>query len=235
MKKFLLSPLLAFLFLSHSTNIFAQDVKNLKTLPTGFVYVDEIIPTIKVDLVYANNNNFVGKKLTGYNAPRAILTIEAANALKKVQAELQPFGLGLKIYDAYRPEKAVKDLVEWTKDVADTKNKNVFYPSIEKSQLVQNHYIYDRSSHSRGSALDVTLVSLQPGSYGQELDLGTHFDFMGEESAPDSLKVSPSQRANRLLLRSLMQANDFEPLHTSWWHFSYKKEPFKQTFDFDVQ
>ena len=146
-------------------------------LPEGFVYVDELIPNIEIDLKYCTEQNFVGEQIDGYLRPRCILTKEAADRLKNVQEELERFGLGLKIYDAYRPQQAVDHFVRWGRDLTDTTTKEEFYPGIRKEDLFKEKYIAAKSSHTRGSTVDVTIVVFQEGKPGVELDMGSEFDF----------------------------------------------------------
>ncbi len=145
--------------------------------PASFVYIDEIIPEIEIELRYYTSYNFVGERIDGYLKARCILTEEAANALKKVQKELKPFGLGLKIFDAYRPQQAVDHFVRWAENLTDIRMKEEFYPNVEKKNLFEDGYIAARSSHSRGSTVDVTIVSLRSDTPGRELDMGSSFDF----------------------------------------------------------
>jgi D-alanyl-D-alanine dipeptidase len=204
--------------------------------PPGFVYVDEAVPGVKLEIRYATPHNFVGRPIDGYLRPRAILTRQAAEALNDVQAELKPFGLGLKVFDAYRPQRAVAHFVRWAEDLGDTAMKQEFYPSVEKQNLFRDGYIAARSSHSRGSTVDLTLAPLAGPTPGAELDMGSPFDFFGPQSRPDSPAVGPSQRAHRLLLRVLMLKHGFNPYPQEWWHFTLKNEPFPDTyFDFPVE
>lgn len=206
------------------------------SLPEGFVYVEETIPNVKVELRYCSDNNFLGRRVEGYVAPTCILTKEATEALKKVQADLNRFGLGLKIYDAYRPQRAVDDFVRWGKDLNDTKMKRDFYPNVRKEDLFKEGYIAEKSGHSRGSTVDLTITSMDGQTSGPDFDMGSCFDFFGPESWPDCPSMSPSQRGNRLLLRSLMERHGFEPYSKEWWHFTLKNEPFPNSyFDFPVQ
>ncbi len=205
-------------------------------LPEGLVYVEEIIPSVQVELRYYADNNFLGRPVDGYLSPRCILTRPAAEALKKVQEELKPFGLGLKIYDAYRPRRAVDDFVRWGKDLSDTKMQAEYYPTVEKKDLFKDGYIAEKSGHSRGSTVDLTIIRLDKPAAEADLDMGTHFDFFGPEAWPDSPLVSSVCRAHRMLLQLLMSKHGFEPYPKEWWHFTLKNEPFPNTyFNFPVQ
>ena len=202
-------------------------------LPDGFVYVDQEIPGIRVDLLYASGNNFVGRPINGYVSKRAVLTKPAARALADVQADLKPFGLELFIFDTYRPQRAVDEFIAWAKDLKDIRTKAKYYPRVAKENLFSEGYIADRSGHSRGSTIDLTIVS--SSSPFKPLNMGTNFDFFGPESWPKFAGVTPEQRANRLLLRTLMLKHGFKPYEMEWWHFTYEKEPFPETyFDFVV-
>jgi D-alanyl-D-alanine dipeptidase len=205
-------------------------------LPEGFVYVEELIPNIRVELRYLTDDNFIGRPVDGYTKSRCILTKEAAQALKKVQEELNRFGLGLKIYDAYRPQRAVSHFVRWAKDLDDVKMKSAYYPHVKKTELFRGGYIADRSSHSRGSTVDVTIVSIKESEGYSELDMGTGFDLFDPKSWPDNPSMSADQRAHRLLLRTLMTKHGFQPYSKEWWHFTLEKEPYPGAyFDFPVE
>lgn len=197
-------------------------------LPDGFVYIDKVIPEVRVDLRYASSNNFVGRPVNGYVSQRAVLSTPAAQALARVQSELKPFGLELLIFDTYRPQRAVDDFMAWSKDDADTRTKANYYPRVAKENLFTEGYIADRSGHSRGSTVDLTIVASSPAI--KALDMGTDFDFFGPESWPKYSGASLEQRANRLLLRSLMQKNGFKPYEMEWWHFTYENEPYPDTY-----
>ncbi|MFM8501460.1 MAG: M15 family metallopeptidase [Fluviibacter sp.] len=202
--------------------------------PPGFVYLDEVIPQIRVDMRYAGSHNFVGRPVVGYLSHRPVMTEQAANALSKVQDDLRPFGLQLLIYDTYRPQQAVNDFVDWSKDETDTRTKREFYPNLSKSVLFPEGYIAEHSSHSRGSTVDLSIVQLL--SPYEPLDMGSGFDFFGPESWPEYEALKPQQHANRLLLRTLMIKQGFAPYDKEWWHFTYKNEPFPETyFNFVVE
>lgn len=205
-------------------------------LPDGFVDLQQIIPAIQLDMRYYGNHNFVGERIDGYRAPRALLTRQAAEALKSVQQELAAFGLGLKIFDAYRPQQAVGHFARWAEDISDMRMKAEFYPEVDKRILFQEGYIARKSGHSRGSTVDLTLAPLNASDPTAELDMGTGFDLFSPRSWPNSLDATPSQRAHRLLLRTVMEKYGFKPYDKEWWHFTLINEPFSDTyFDFPVQ
>ena len=205
-------------------------------LPEGFVYVDEYLPDVMVELRYHTHDNFVGRPIDGYLSSRCILTREAAESLGGVQADLKRFGLGLKIFDAYRPQRAVNHFVRWAKDGKDTKMKAEYYPDVDKKDLFRKGYIAEKSSHSRGSAVDVTIVSADAEDNYKALDMGSGFDFFSPKSWPTNSAVEPAQRAHRMLLQSLMVKNGFLPYPEEWWHFTLKHEPFPETyFDFPIE
>ena len=202
-------------------------------IPAEFMDVQLAIPVIDLDVRYFTENNFVGARIDGYGAGKVFLTRSAVNALKSVQEYLGNYGLGLKIFDGYRPQMAVDHFVRWAEDLADTRMKQHYYPAVDKKNLFRDGYIAERSGHSRGSTVDLTLIAL--GS-GQELDMGTGWDFFDPKSWPSSMAVNAQQRANRLLLRSVMLANGFTPLAEEWWHFSLENEPFPDTyFEFQIR
>ena len=196
-------------------------------LPEGFVYLDEEVPGLRIHLRYAGSDNFIGRPVVGYVSQRTVLTIPAAKSLKAVQNDLKPFGLELLVFDAYRPQQAVDDFVAWSKDYSDTKTKSEYYPHVAKNLLFKEGYIAERSGHSRGSTIDLTIIGSHSTS---QLDMGTHFDYFGPESWPEYQGVSNQQRANRLLLRTLMQKHGFNPYDQEWWHFTYGNEPYPDTY-----
>ncbi len=206
----------------------------LKTrLPKGFSYVKELIPSIILDMRYYHANNFVGQRIDGYVAPKCILSTEATKALALVQKDVERFGLSLKVYDAYRPQQAVDHFVRWSHDEKDLKMKADYYPDLEKKQLFEQEYIAKRSGHTRGSAVDLTLVSV---SENKELDMGGAYDFFGKRSWPSYDKLTSQQRANRMLLQLVMEKYGFQRYDQEWWHFSLKNEPYPETyFDFKVE
>ena len=202
-------------------------------IPDGFVDLGEEIPKIQIDLRYFSRDNFVGMRVDDYRESKCFLTRRAAHALGLVQQELSEFGLGLKVFDGYRPQGAVDHFVRWAKDLDDRKTKSKYYPNVEKRHLFRDGYIASRSGHSRGSTVDLTIVSL---SDSEELDMGTSWDFFDPASWPDSREVTPTQRGHRLLLRTLMMKHGFKPLREEWWHFTLLDETFPNTyFDFPIQ
>ena len=202
-------------------------------LPEGFVYLDEAIPGIVIELKYATSDNFVGQPIDGYPHEHAILSEPAAVALAQAQNSLQPFGFGLKIFDAYRPQRAVDHFVRWGENLGDQVTKPDFYPQVAKENLFEEGYIAARSGHSRGSTVDLTIVYHDEAGAVHELDMGSAYDFFGPVSWPDSPGVSAQQRANRALLQQVMTAHGFNHYAREWWHFTLADEPYPVTyFDF---
>jgi D-alanyl-D-alanine dipeptidase len=202
------------------------------TRPEGFVQIKDVIPNIKYEIRYFGSKNFLGRPVKGYEAPGAFLTKEAATALKSVQAELNKNGHGLKIFDAYRPQRAVNDFVQWARDLGDTINKRTYYPEVPKSELFKRGYIASKSGHTRGSTFDLTIIDL---STGKELDMGGPYDFFGEISHHNTTRITKAQQQNRTLLKSTMVKYGFLPYSQEWWHYTLKDEPYPETyFDFPV-
>lgn len=215
-----------FLFLFVCFGAFAQ-------LPDGFVYVKTIIPDLDIELRYNTTNNFVGKRIDGYNSNKLILTKEVALALKQVHEALQNQNLCLKVYDGYRPQRAVNHFMRWAENLNDTINKQVFYPDINKKFLFEEEYIATRSGHSKGSTVDVTIID---GNTGNPLDMGSSYDFFGEASWVDYPNITDAQKANRQLLQQVMLKYGFKNYYKEWWHFTLRNEPFPNTFfDFPIQ
>ncbi|VFN07088.1 MAG: D-alanyl-D-alanine dipeptidase [Candidatus Kentron sp. G] len=209
-------------------------------LPAGFVHADTVIGDLAVEMRYFSTNNFVGERIDGYERPRCILTGPVARALGAVQDELRPLGLGLKVFDCYRPQRAVDHFVRWAKAPETGATKAAYYPSVDKSELFAQGYIAAQSSHSRGSAVDVTLITVSSQGGAEvditEMDMGAPFDFFDPISWPDHRGISSQQRANRLLLRLVMEKHGFSPYPQEWWHFRLKDEWFPITyFDFPVR
>ncbi|MCM3748622.1 M15 family metallopeptidase [Paenibacillus pasadenensis] len=210
-----------------------QPVQKKNKLPSGFVYLDEVIPNAQYEIRYFGEHNFVGRKINGYNAPLAIMTKQAAAALKEVQQWLALKGYGLKIFDAYRPAKAVQQFVAWSKDPKDQKMKKEFYPQVDKSKTFKLGYISSRSGHSRGSTVDLTLYSLKTG---KEVDMGSPYDFFGDISSHGTKKIGKEQALARSVLKRAMERSGFEAYSKEWWHYTLEKEPYpKRYFDFNVE
>ena len=199
-----------------------------KTLDSsGFVVLGDFVPGIIQEIRYHSTYNFIGDRVDGYEEPVALLTIEAARALKEAAAEFNVMGYRIKVFDAYRPANAVKHFVLWGIEDQDLRMKPYFYPNVEKQELFVRGYIAKESSHSRGSAVDITLVDMMTG---QELDMGSSFDFFGEESHPDYRGITEDQYNNRMILRDVMLKNGFLPIDCEWWHFVLKDEPYPETY-----
>ena len=206
--------------------------KNVTMDSSGFVLLADFIPGIVQEIRYYSTYNFVGERVDGYEEPVALLTKEAARALKTVANELNVQGYRLKVFDAYRPAGAVRHFVLWGIEDLDLRMKPFFYPDLEKQVLFQQGYIASRSSHSRGSAVDLTLLDMRTG---KEVDMGSPFDLFSEISHPDSRLVTDEQYENRMFLQHAMTRNGFQPIDCEWWHFSLKDEPYPDTyFEFPV-
>ena len=204
-------------------------------LPENFVLIKDFVPSISVEMRYGTNNNFTGKPIPGYGSRQAVITITTASALKKVQKELNKLGLGLKIFDAYRPQKAVNYFIKWSNQPNDTVMKNKYYPNLKKETLFDLGYIALKSGHTRGSTVDVTLLYVSGPEKGKEVDMGSVWDLFGVRSGYAYEAVSNSQKENRKLLRELMITHEFLPYDKEWWHFSLNNEPYPDTyFDFIV-
>ncbi|MBN8964388.1 MAG: M15 family metallopeptidase [Rhizobiales bacterium] len=221
-----LAPLV---MLAPLTNVEARDQRR----PDTFVDVSSVAPGLIVEARYATAHNFVGVPIDGYDRPLCYLTRPAAEALALVMSDLEAKGLALKLYDCYRPTRAVAHFVRWARDLGDTRMKAEFYPHVEKNTLFRDGYIASRSGHSRGSTVDLTLVRRADGA---TLDMGTPFDFFSPRSWPSDRQVSAEARANRMLLAQAMRQRGFAPYDKEWWHFTLRREPYPQTyFDFPVR
>ena len=200
-------------------------------LPSGFIYINDIDKTIQTDLRYSTKDNFTGRIVDGYKSNRAIISYDAAKSLVQVQNELRKRNLSLKIFDAYRPQRSVNYFINWSKDLSDTINKIIYYPEINKSQLFPMGYIAERSGHSRGSTVDLTIVN---NKTNKELDMGTPYDFFGPESSTDFSNITDKQRSNRVLLLEVMTENGFKNYPKEWWHYTLELEPFNYYFNFVI-
>lgn len=199
---------------------------------SGFVLLADLIPDIVQEIRYYSSYNFIGSRINGYEEPCAILTRKAARALQAVSNEAIVQGYRLKIYDAYRPARAVRQFVLWGIEDLDLRMKPYFYPELQKQELFVKGYIASRSSHSRGSTVDLTLLDMKTG---KEVDMGGPFDYFGELSHPDYRGITEDQFENRMTLQRLMTRNGFVPIDCEWWHFTLGDEPYPDTyFDFPV-
>ena len=227
-------------------------VRAQQTMNSNFVKLAEAIPDAILEIRYFDTYNFVGRRVDGYEAPTAMLTRRAADSLRAVSDDVKRMGYCLKIYDAYRPQKAVDHFVRWAKVLSDTLTKRYFYPDLSKSVLFKQGYIASKSGHSRGSTVDLTLFDMKTG---KDVDMGGTFDWFGPESHPDFCgnpqtgqytgdnhkspkrrSITPEQFRNRMILRKAMLRHGFKPISTEWWHFTLKNEPYSKTFfTFPVQ
>ncbi|WP_083264513.1 M15 family metallopeptidase [Pseudohongiella acticola] len=239
----------ATLMLGHCTSL-AVD----QELPPGFTALARVDDSIELDMRYTTNNNFVGEPITGYQATACVLTTAAASALADAQAQANLQGYSLKVYDCFRPQRAVDHFIRWAADLDDQKMKAAFYPDVPKDELFSRGYIAERSGHSRGSTLDLTLVRLgstQPqadpmagydcrGNEAQRypdnsINMGTSYDCFDALSHTDNPDVGDDILANRHLLRDLMEAAGFSNYDQEWWHYTLRNEPFSdQYFDFAI-
>lgn len=201
--------------------------------PADFIELTQLVPALQVDLRYFNGNNFLGCRADGYEAQKLLFTERAGRAIASISVDLQAQGLGLKVFDAYRPARAVAQFMHWAADEASQAGKAQYFPHLDKPQLIAEGYLLPRSAHSRGSTIDLTLVDALSG---EELDMGTPFDFFDPASWPGSDLVTSEQKRNRMLLQQVMTGHGFEPLDTEWWHFSFMDEPYPDTwFDFPIR
>ncbi len=215
-----------------------------------FVNLTDAVPDAILEIRYFGTYNFVGDRVDGYLEPTALLTKKAADSLKAVSDDVKALGYRLKIYDAYRPQKAVDHFVRWAADIPDTMMNDYFYPDLDKSVLFEQEYIMEKSGHTRGSTVDLTLFDM---ATEKELDMGGTFDWFGVESHPDfcgnpdtgeytggkspaGRSITEEQFAHRMILRKAMLRHGFKPLDSEWWHFTLKDEPFPDTyFTFSVR
>jgi D-alanyl-D-alanine dipeptidase len=247
--------ILTLFFLDCNAPSIAQTIVNHK--PEDFVDVKSVIPDIILELRYFSNHNFIGKRVDGYNAEICYLTKAAAESLAKVQEELKKFNLSLKLYDCYRPHRAVQHFIRWANDLSDTLMKKEFYPSVDKRNLFKDGYIADRSSHSRGSTVDLTIVPIpipEQDKYDHNaklyesflpyerrfrdnsIDMGSGFDCFDTISHTANNQLELNQRINRLLLKTIMEKYGFRNYPLEWWHFTLINEPYKDIyFDFPIE
>ena len=208
-------------------------VEGYTQLPQGFSLLEKNAKEIVLDIKYSSRDNFMGRVIEGYDRKGTPLTNETIAALKSAQKAFNTLGFGIKLFDGYRPQKAVDDFIEWGKNEADTLTKNTIYPDLEQKELFAQGYLAQRSGHSRGSTVDITLIYLNEENDLQEVDMGGRYDFFGERSNFDFEDITKEQKQARILLRKVMMKNGFVPYAMEWWHFTLKDEPFPMTyFDF---
>ncbi|WP_404343400.1 M15 family metallopeptidase [Pseudoalteromonas mariniglutinosa] len=196
-----------------------------------FIDVASILPNAVFDIRYFTEHNFVGTAIDGYLAPKCLLHKTAVIGLQAAQQQAQQQGMSLKIFDCYRPQRAVDHFVRWVNDVTDTKTKSEYYPNLAKKQLLGD-YIAAKSGHSRGSTIDLTLVDEQ----GKELDMGSPFDMFDTLSNTDDPRITVQQQANRYKLKTLMINAGFSPYAMEWWHFTYQPQAYpNHYFDFVIE
>ncbi|MBO2516247.1 MAG: peptidase M15 [Clostridiales bacterium] len=202
-------------------------------LPKGFVYVHDVIDDVILEMRYASTHNFTGQIVPGYEGNYAIMTVESANLLKEAADEFRSMGYRIKIYDAYRPRRAVQFFVTWATKDPDMSMQAEFYPDFKnKTLMVDQGYIARNSPHSKGSTLDMTLCDMD----GNELDMGSCFDFFGPISWHGTKKITAEQTANREILRSVMVKHGFKSFEKEWWHYRMINQPYPDTyFDFPVR
>ncbi len=223
----------AFLSILTATATPAEQLKpgESEVRPENFVIIDEFIPGIKIQLRYSTAVNFTGKVVSGYEGGRCWITREAAVALSKVQEELEAMNLSLLVFDAFRPQKAVDSFVEWANEpITSHLEKSRYFPYLKKSELFPKGYIAEKSGHSRGSTVDLTICEINPTGEANLLDMGTPFDFFGQEAGTTYKAISAQQRANRLLLKTIMEKHGFKNYPVEWWHFTLKNEPYPDTY-----
>lgn len=220
--------IIALIFLSYMQITFASQISYDKS---DFAPVYTMIDDAAYDIRYYSSNNFTGNRINGYNAPVAYMTKESLKALTLAAEDLRKQGYRLLIWDTYRPQKAVDNFVEWINNPNDAGDKT-FYPKLKKSKLVKGGYIAEKSGHTRGSTVDLTLIK-KDGSF---VDMGGTFDLFSEISHPDYKKLTKEQKQNRKILYDAMIKAGFQGIDSEWWHFTLKNEPYSDTyFDFDVE
>ena len=198
---------------------------------SDFAEIGSVIEDAAFDIRYYSPNNFTGNKIQGYKAPKAYMTKEALSALSKAAEDLRAQGYRILVWDAYRPQKAVDNFVEWINNPEDDGDKS-FYPDLQKSDLIAGVYIMPKSGHTRGSTVDLTIIKKD----GTCVDMGGTFDLFSEVSHPDYAKLTEEQKQNRKILHDAMIKAGFNRIDSEWWHFTLKDEPYKDTyFDFDIE
>jgi len=231
---FLVSFVLSFSSIAHQGQQQSAQQTAQKNMPDDFVIINDILPNVVFDIKYHSENNFVGEVIDGYHADKCILQQKAAKALRLVYLSANELNLNIKVFDCYRPQKAVDHFIRWTKNLKDTLTKANYYPNLAKSSLL-GPYIAEKSGHSRGSTLDLTLVTKVKGQW-LELDMGSAFDLFDPISNTDDKRISSEQRNNRLLLKNLMLAAGFSDYDMEWWHFTLAEQVYPESyFNFSVK
>lgn len=236
MKKILPAFILLAAFFATGCDNKDSSQRNPEEDASGFVLLTDVIPDAILEIRYYSTYNFIGDRIPGYEMPVALLTREAADSLKVVSDELLAKGYRLKIIDAYRPQCAVDYFMKWAKDMDDVRMKEYFYPELDKPVLVPQEYIAEKSGHTRGSTVDLTLFDM---SLERDVDMGCTYDYFGVASHPDVLPgqeigayppISQAQYDNRMILREAMLAHGFKPYECEWWHFTLENEPYPDTY-----
>ena len=231
--RLILSAIVVVLLLLNAGCAGQTDNQSENALPDGFVYLTDAVPDVILEIRYYSTYNFVGARVDDYLVPVAVISEQAAAALKLINDDLRAQGYAIKVFDAYRPQGAVNHFVRWAADADDVSTKAYFYPDIEKSRIIPDGYIAERSGHSRGSTIDLTLVDMMSG---KEVDMGTPFDFFGLASHHGTNLITEEQSANRLILKNAMEKAGFNPYDEEWWHYTLRDEPYPDTyFDFPVK
>ena len=238
MRKLFLIAFAALLLVSCNRNENAET--QVSILPeedaSQFVSVTDVVPDAILEIRYYSTYNFIGERIPGYEQPIALITRQAADSLKVVSDELLQKGYRLKIFDAYRPQCAVDFFMKWAADTTDVRMQEYFYPEVEKSVLIPQGFIAEKSGHTRGSTIDLTLFDMR---LQKEVDMGCTFDYFGLASYPDVLPeqevgayrpINQEQYDNRMILREAMLAHGFKPYDCEWWHFTLENEPFPDTY-----
>jgi D-alanyl-D-alanine dipeptidase len=198
----------------------------------GFLFLDEVLGGVRWDAKYATWDNFTGVPVDGYDVNRIVGTLALARSLLDAQTRAASLGLGLLLWDAYRPQRAVDRFVEWSCEPEDGRTKPGFYPNINRAAMITDGYVAPKSGHSRGSAVDLTLFRL---GTGELVSMGGRHDFMDERSHHGATAISGVEAENRTVLCSIMEHSGFTRYDCEWWHYSLAQEPYPDTyFDFPI-
>lgn len=201
-------------------------------LPEQFVYLHDIDSSIQYDIKYATSDNILGRPVVGYAKNIAVCTKPLAQGLKVVQQVLREQNLELFVFETFRPQRASLDIKHWIEDLSDQKTKADYYPRVDKSRFYSDNYFLEYSAHTRGAAVDLTIIDI---ATNKPLEMGTRFDFMDILSNPANQDISREAYNNRQFLRNLMQQHGFIGIESEWWHFNLADEPFPDTyFDFEI-